>query len=332
MLYQADLLKMLEVGLRSTLPAWGLASDSKMRLLAISENATYLIEDSFGKKRVMRVQRPGYHTLAEIESELDWIRALRGAGSVSTPAPITTLDGRTLSYFGSGETIRYVAAFEWVAGNEPELGGELVAWYHVLGQTNASLHQHSKTWRRPVGFERKVWNFDTIIGESAHWGDWRHALGLTSDGREVLERTHALLRKQVESYGMTPERFGLVHCDLRLANLVVDGEQLTVIDFDDCGFSWFAYDFAACVSFLEEDPRIDEFLAAWLEGYRSVVAFSEEDERAIPMFLMLRRMQLTAWVASHSETPTAQAMGEDFTRGTVALAKRYSSYFGEDQQ
>ena len=41
------------------------------------------------------------------------------------------------------------------------------------------------------------------------------------------------------------------------------------------------------------------------------------------MFLMLRRMQLTAWVASHAETPTAQSMGEDYTRGTVALAQRY---------
>lgn len=283
MLYQADLLKMLEAGLRSTLPAWGLASESKMRLLAISENATYLVEDSSGKKQVMRVQRPGYHTLAEIESELDWIRALRNSGSVNTPAPIATLDGRTLNCFVDGETVRYVSAFEWVAGSEPELGDELAAWYRVLGQTNARLHQHSKTWQRPEGFERKVWNFDTIIGELAHWGDWRQALGLTVEGREVLERTHALLRQQTEAYGMTPERFGLVHCDMRLANLVVDGEQLTVIDFDDCGFSWFVYDFAACVSFLEEDPRVDEFLAAWLEGYRSVSAFSAEDERVLPL-------------------------------------------------
>ena len=208
-------------------------------------------------------------------------------------------------------------------GSEPEPGSQLISWYRVLGQTNARLHQHSLCWPQPQGFTRKVWNFDTIIGEQAYWGDWRNALGLTAEGREVLERTQALLRGQTEAYGMAPERFGLVHCDMRLANLLVDGERLTVIDFDDCGFSWFVYDFAACLSFLEEDPRVGEFLAAWLEGYRSVAPLSEEDERAIPMFLMLRRMQLTAWVASHAETPTAQSMGEDYTRGTVALAQRY---------
>ncbi len=51
------------------------------------------------------------------------------------------------------------------------------------------------------------------------------------------------------------ERFGLVHADIRLANLLVDGEHVRVIDFDDCGFSWFMYDFATTVSFIEDHPR-----------------------------------------------------------------------------
>ncbi|EKN0217931.1 TPA: phosphotransferase [Pseudomonas putida] len=323
MLYQSDFLERLEAGLRVLLPEWEMAPDAALKLLTISENATYLAEDVAGRRLVLRVQRPEYHSLPEIESELAWIRALRESGLVSTSAPVATVDGRALSCFVDGQTLRHVTAFEWVPGSEPEPGSRLISWYRVLGQTNARLHQHSLSWPQPQGFTRKVWNFDTIIGEQAYWGDWRNALGLTAEGREVLERTQALLREQTEAYGMAPERFGLVHCDMRLANLLVDGERLTVIDFDDCGFSWFVYDFAACLSFLEEDPRVGEFLAAWLEGYRSVTPLSEEDERAIPMFLMLRRMQLTAWVASHSETPTAQSMGEDYTRGTVALAQRY---------
>ena len=43
----------------------------------------------------------------------------------------------------------------------------------------------------------------------------------------------------------------------------------------------------------------------------------------LPVFVMLRRMQLTAWIASHAETPTAQALGEDYARGTVALGVEY---------
>jgi Ser/Thr protein kinase RdoA (MazF antagonist) len=324
MLYESDFLQRLECGLRGALPAWGMPQEAALTLLAISENATYLAEDRATQKRlVLRVQRPDYHSVAEVESELAWIHALRDSGLVSAPAPIATLDGAAWRAFEDDGVLRNVTAFEWMPGKEPDMSTDLVGWYRVLGQINARLHQHSRQWAKPQGFVRKVWNFDTIIGEHAYWGDWREALGLSAEGRAVLERTHQLLREQTAHYGMSAERFGLVHCDMRLANLLVENDQLSVIDFDDCGLSWFVYDFAACISFLEEDPRVPDFLAAWLDGYRSVAPLSAEDEAAIPMLIMLRRMQLTAWVASHAETPTAQSMGTDYTRGTVALAKRY---------
>jgi Ser/Thr protein kinase RdoA (MazF antagonist) len=92
--------------------------------------------------------------------------------------------------------------------------------------------------------------------------------------------------------------------------------------------SWFSYDFASAVSFIEHEPYLGDLMAAWVEGYRKVAALSKEDEAALPMFVMLRRMQLTAWVASHAETPTAQAMGEPYTQGTVDLADSFLSNSG----
>jgi Ser/Thr protein kinase RdoA (MazF antagonist) len=115
---------------------------------------------------------------------------------------------------------------------------------------------------------------------------------------------------------------------MRPANLLVDGNRLGVIDFDDCGLSWFPYDFAAAVSFLETEPYLGDLMAAWVEGYRKVSPLSKEDEAALPMFVMLRRMQLTAWVASHAETPTAQSMGEPYTQGSVELAEAFLSESG----
>ena len=39
---------------------------------------------------------------------------------------------------------------------------------------------------------------------------------------------------------------------------------------------------------------------------------------------MLRRMMLTAWIASHAETPTARDAGLGaYTRGTLDLAERW---------
>jgi len=62
---------------------------------------------------------------------------------------------------------------------------------------------------------------------------------------------------------------------------------------------------------------------AWITGYRSVLPLSADDENALPMFIMLRRLLLTAWIASHSETPHARELGSAYTDGTVNLARSY---------
>jgi Ser/Thr protein kinase RdoA (MazF antagonist) len=43
----------------------------------------------------------------------------------------------------------------------------------------------------------------------------------------------------------------------------------------------------------------------------------------LPTFVMLRRLLLTAWIASHAETPTAQEFGTGYTDGTIAIAERF---------
>jgi Ser/Thr protein kinase RdoA (MazF antagonist) len=326
MIYDDSFLSRLEFGLRAVVSQWGVSADSELSLLTISENATFKIKDAAsGKRMILRVHRPDYHNQAQILSELAWIEALRLEGVVTTPKPIPTRDGFLLTSFSDGQTFRYVVAFEYMSGHEPDTEADMAKWYGKLGEINARLHAHSRRWQRPANFARKTWDFDTIIGEHAYWGNWRNALGLNGSGKNVLERVHTALKDKTARYGKDDDRFGLIHCDMRAANLLVDGERLGVIDFDDCGLSWFAYDFPAAISFMEHRPIVEELKAAWLDGYRKVAAFASEHEKALPMLIMLRRMQLTAWIASHAETPTAQKFGNDYTQGTIELAERYLS-------
>lgn len=323
MLYAADFLARLEAGLRSNLPAWGLPGDAPVRLLTISENATYLVDAPGGGHRIFRVHRPGYHSRDEILSELAWIGALRDGAVVETPRPVPGLDGALLQAFDDGTTERVAVCFEHVPGREPDAESDLPRWFRHLGAITARLHGHARSFALPDGFTRKRWSFDTIIGPAAHWGDWRAAQGLSAEDRAILERTARILHSKTEAYGCDPDRFGLIHCDMRAANLLVEGDRMSVIDFDDCGFGWFGYDFAASVSFIEHEPILPALREAWVEGYRSVAPLDPETEAALPMFVMLRRMQLTAWLASHSETPTAEALLPGYNAGTVALARAW---------
>ena len=116
---------------------------------------------------------------------------------------------------------------------------------------------------------------------------------------------------------------------MRLANLLMDQGQVKVIDFDDCGLSWFLYDCATTVSFFEDAPEVPELIKAWVRGYRRIGTLDAAEEAEIETFVMLRRILLVAWIGSHSETELARSMGVDYTRGTLPLCERYLSRFGE---
>ncbi|MEP9354185.1 phosphotransferase [Xanthobacter sp. KR7-65] len=326
MLYDAEYLTRIEALVRAHLAEWELPPDAALSLLSVSENATFRITGG-GRDMALRVYRPGYHDAAEIRSELAWITALRDEEMVATPAPLATRDGRLLLEVRDTDasgTPRRMAAFAFVPGAEPQEGADLPFWFRRLGALHARLHAHARRWTPPEGFSRKVWDFDAMLGARPLWGDFRAALGLGAAGRSLLERTALALKERLAPLSR-PESFGLIHADLRLANLLADGDSLTLIDFDDCGFSWFLYDFAAAVSFMEHSPRVPELKDAWMDGYRSLAPLPADAEVALDVFVMLRRMLLTAWVASHAETPTAQAMGVPYTQGTLALADAFLS-------
>lgn len=326
-LYEERFVEQLRDGLSGLAEGWGLPHGSTITTLNLSENATFKAHDPDADRSIiLRVHRPGYHDHDEIESELEWIHDLRRNAIVATPRPLPRKDGSYIGSMHAAGDVRHVVAFEFMSGAEPSQESDNIrSGFRELGAISARLHRHARTWQRPAAFRRKTWNYETMLGSAPLWGDWREALGLDASGLAVLERASRALQAFLADFGEGPERFGLVHADLRLANLLVDGDRLGVIDFDDCGFSWFIYDFASAVSFFEHDPIVAELQDAWVDGYRSVAPLSKADVAAIPTFVMLRRLLLTAWVASHAETPTAQALGAPFTHGTVELADQFLS-------
>jgi Ser/Thr protein kinase RdoA (MazF antagonist) len=191
------------------------------------------------------------------------------------------------------------------------------------------MHLHARQWKQPAWFQRHTWDFETSLGEAnPHWGRWRDGMGVDAAKAEHFGRTVELIGKRLKAYGQDNERFGLIHCDLRLANLLIDNGQVKVIDFDDCGFGWYMYDAATPVSFYEHEPHVPELIESWKTGYRRVLELPKADEAEIPTFVMLRRLLLVAWIGSHSETDLAKSMGLPYTEGTMGLCEEYLEKFG----
>jgi Ser/Thr protein kinase RdoA (MazF antagonist) len=327
--YEEQLRILLEVA-QAAMAHYALPSSLTVKMINLSENATYKIEATDGQRWALRIHRDGYHSKAAIASELAWLMALRDAGVVVTPKPVKGLDGEIIQLVGHTkiDRPRHVVLSHWETGAEPGIGQDLAKPFEVLGEVTARMHQHSKQWQRPSYFTRLTWNFETSLGEDKpHWGRWRDGMGVDAAKQKLFGRTVDVIGKRLAAYGKGADRFGLIHCDLRLANLLMDGESVKAIDFDDCGFGWFMYDAATPVSFYEHEPQVLELIEAWKQGYSKAAVLNKADSDEIPTFVMLRRLLLVAWIGSHSETDLAKSMGLPYTEGTMALCENYLSSY-----
>ena len=308
----------------AALTRFGLSPRATATLCNVSENHTYRVEDPESENGyALRVHRPGYRTPRQIESELQWVDALRSDGAVDTPMAVPAPGGDRVLHVGEHN----VVLWEWLPGSEPDPEGDAVLdGFRTLGAVSARMHAHARAWNPPESFDRPPWDYEHTLGAAGHWGRWQDGLGMGPEELELLGRLDATIAARLAAYGQSPERYGLVHADIRLANLLVDGADVRVIDFDDSGFTWFMYDFATTVSFMEDHPRVPELRDAWLEGYRSVAPLDAADEAELDTFVMLRRLLLVAWIGSHHTFATEAAeLGAGFTAGTCALAERYLS-------
>lgn len=303
---------------------WPQISGARATLINVSENQIYCIDTTSGERYALRVHRPDYQSNAAIKSELAWLEALRHDTDLRISEPVPVADGATLQTIATPNgDIRHLALFRFVAGSEPSPNHDLTELFFRLGGYAARLHRHAIDWQRPAWFERPVWDGPSILDGDGLWGNWRTAPGVNAEITAILLQVDAALRVQLLAYGTSPERFGLIHADMRLGNLLVDDGAVTLLDFDDSGFCWFAYDFAAAISFHEAQANIAALKAAWLRAYLPLRQLCPEDIAMMDTMVMLRRMALLAWIGTHSETRLAQTHVNGFAEGTAELGRRY---------
>jgi Ser/Thr protein kinase RdoA (MazF antagonist) len=300
------------------------ATAEQCRLLNFTENATYYVPCCTTERApmILRLNRPGYRSSQEVASELAWSEALRREGVISTPAVIPDRFGALVCRIDNQQAI----AFEFVDGVEP-LQESWVSCFAALGAITARMHRHAEAWEQPEGFIRREWLLDGLLGQESDYGHWSDNPLISFQQRELFATAEAKLRSNLLDYGTDAKRYGLIHNDLRIPNLLMSADgSISIIDFDDCGFSWYLLDLACALSFIETEPEVPAMIEAWLSSYQQQRPLSYNDIAVIPSLIMARRLQMTAWMERRKETPFAAELRDtDFIGGSAMLAERYLS-------
>ncbi len=211
--------------------------------------------------------------------------------------------------------------------------------YRELGRIAATLHNHSDHWIVPDYYSRMEWDWDGTFGKP--WNNFygSHYMDTTCVSKKdvaTIDECVQLMKKRLDAYGKGKDRYGMIHSDLRMANLLQDNEKITVLDFDDCGRGWYMYDIGGIVALMAHRSDISEVIKEVISGYESTRPISKADKDEIQTFIMLRRIGMLESINFRIGN-VATGAGDEikltpevlvyYAKGTAVLAREYIAQY-----
>lgn len=296
--------------LARALKLWDLPG-AEARLAAQRENMVWRVDSGRGC-HALRLHRPGLRSADQIGSELDFMAALARAG-LCVPAPLASASG-VLWHDLDG---RLVDVLGWLPGrvltpDTPRARRE--ACFRALGCEMARLHRIADGWHLPRRFSRPAWDLDGLTGENPLWGRWQNHPSLTHEDRARLAEVQMLARQRLRDARLD---FGLIHADLVIENVLYEGSQPWLIDFDDFGWGYRLFDLATAIWRAEREPDFTPARDALIGGYLNERPL---DLTLLDMMMALRSMTYLGWIVPRMGEPGAAERSARF----VESARRHA--------
>lgn len=240
-----------------------------IRLIRNRENAVFEIALPHARA-ALRLHRQGYQSDAAIRSELWWCAALAAKG-VAVPAALPSREGSFLVPLSNGRNASVIA---WVEGEALGEAGQpfdkpqptVLAQHRALGRLIAQFHAATDSLALPADFTRPRWDINGLVGEDPFWGRfWEHPAA-TPDQARTLQRARAYLHERLTDHAKTGD-FGPIHADVLRENVLVNGDCLSLIDFDDSGIGFRLYDLGTVLSQNLYEPAYAAIRDALVAGY-----------------------------------------------------------------
>lgn len=265
---------------------FGIPGDAS-RLISSSQNSVF---DCGAGLPILRVSHNRDRTVAQVESELDWIEALAARG-IKVCRPRRSLNGRRCECVVVDGREFLVVGFDRAPGRKVTVSDVDHALYRLLGQLTARLHA--------AAFDE-----ENNPASATARPFWHQSRLLTGDVAAYLPREQDAFRWQMEALvnelKACVTNTSLIHADISFTNVFYDGEDLWLFDFDNCergpieeDLATVIYDAVYCHWLNRVPPerlrdQVRQSCQAFVSGYETVRPRTKVNMETLRKFLVLR--------------------------------------------
>lgn len=244
---------------------------------------------------------PPVDYIGQTLAEMEWLQYLSENGA-TVPTPLRTQKSEMV--FSIEEKGKYyiVSAFSMMKGQQWDKENADLWNKRVLynwGKAVGKIHRLSKDFVPANSLNRR--------GEFKIGGMINEKIKEYSLHSRVSEK----LLKEIEALPKEKDSFGLIQGDLNPNNLLIDGDSINLFDFDDCVYSWYAFDIgnALYISlWLGRKNNVgfdftNIIIESFIKGYLSENILDDFWLSKIPLFMMSCKLALFS-LGCDSEEPS----------------------------
>jgi len=313
---------LLEIA-ETSLGHWHLEAES-IQVVSRSENIVFKVVALDRQAYALRLHRPGYHTLQELESEQTWVQALAKFG-LQVPSSLKSAQGSHFPAVDCGDTIRYAGLIDWFDGTPliklSKQRQALINPMAFLGETCARMHNQASQWQAPAGFARPHLDIEGFFGSNPFWGKFWEVPDLTTKQQQQFQLIREKLITLFSEYGKPTNTFSMIHADMHEGNVMVSTDAFLLIDFDDAGFGWHLYDLAVVLFNHAESDNYEALKDTLVKSYRKTRDLSDDDLALLPYFILTRALVTVSWLHFRPEHHQPGLVA-DFISRALRMASR----------
>lgn len=246
-------------------------------------NDTWEVGCINGRSHVLRLQSHPHSQKkdwmtgeSDLRFELDLLTHLHDR-DVPVSYPLPRRNGSLFGSFDTREGERLYALFSWAPGRTIDVEHLMPDQAWLVGHTLATVHRVADKFEtthiryrldETTLLDKPLGNLEPFLQNASLEDAW------------FIREQVVQIRERLRAYVPGPEGWGIIHSDIQGLNYhFTDDGQMTLFDFDLCGYGWRAYDVAYYYTRIPAGLR-----DSVLHGYQAVRPLSPAEHEMLTTF------------------------------------------------